>query len=475
METQFLKYIAENNLISTDQPTLIAISGGADSVVLAHLFHRCKLPFALVHCNFSLRGEHSDGDELFVRKLAKKYRCRLFAERFDTKDFAALRKISIEMAARELRYFLFDKIRTECGYHAIATAHHQDDNAETILLNLIRGTGLKGLLGIKKKSENHIIRPLLFANKAMIMAYVEKHKLSYRTDASNFESIYKRNKLRNEVFPLLKEMNPSVVKTINDNASRITESYSFYQLSIQKELIKLIDKENSTFHAINIEALQQTGYARLFLFEWLQPYGFNESDIDDINEALDSQSGKQFIVGDYILVKDRDTIVLSPKEAIIEPFTIEEDTNIQINPIFLDFVRSRKKNIDLKHDDNNIAFVDAALLLYPLTVRHWEDGDYFIPLGMTQRKKVSDFLIDNKVPLYTKKQTFVMIDRNDTIIWVIGMRIADSVKVSDKTKTIIKIEYSKRRNCLEEIANNNSLKNKLIVIPVERKRKDAVQ
>jgi tRNA(Ile)-lysidine synthase len=444
METQFLSYLTENNLISTDQPTLIAISGGADSVVLAQLYHRCKLPFSLVHCNFLLRGEQSDGDELFVRMLAKKYRCRLFTERFDTKDFAATRKISIEMAARELRYLLFDKIRTECGYHSIATAHHQDDNAETILLNLIRGTGLKGLLGIKKKSENHIIRPLLFANKAMIMAYVEKNKLSYRTDASNFDSIFKRNKLRNEVIPLLKEMNPSVVKTINDNASRITESYSFYQLSIQKELIKLINKENSTFHSINIEALQQTGYARLFLFEWLQPYGFNESNIDDINEALNSQSGKQFIVGDYILVKDRDTIVLSPKEAIIEPFTIEEGTEFQLNPIFLEFVKSRKKNIDLKHDNNNIAFVDAALLLYPLTVRHWEDGDSFIPLGMTQRKKVSDFLIDNKVPLYTKKQTFVMIDRNDTIVWVLGMRIADSVKVSDKTKSIIKIEFVNR-------------------------------
>jgi tRNA(Ile)-lysidine synthase len=438
----FQNYISTNKLFEEGQAILIAISGGADSVVLAHLFHQCKFPFALAHCNFALRGEDSDGDEAFVQSLAKEFDCDLFVTRFDTKAYAAQHKLSIEMAARDLRYAWFETIRVQHGYAAIATAHHQEDNAETILLNLIRGTGFKGLLGIKNTNSNHIIRPLLFATKAMILDYVAKNGLTFRTDASNFESIYKRNKLRNEVFPLLKTMNPSVVQTLNDTASRLSKNYLFYAAKIREELAQMIVLTNHDEQSISIIDLQKSPFAAILLFEWLQPFGFNDSDIDSIIDAFTAQSGKQFTAGSYTVVKDRDTIVLSKTAVSVPSVYISADTNEIHTPLHLCIEKHSIDGIDYKNANNNTAILDASRLHFPLCLRLWQEGDAFIPLGMKHHKKLSDFFIDCKVPLNIKKQSFVLVDASDTIVWVVGYRIADTVKVSAITKTVYSITKS---------------------------------
>ena len=438
MKTLFLSYCKENNLIKDGQKTLIAISGGADSVVLSHLFHSCKLPFALAHCNFKLRGANSDADETFVRKLALKYDCQFYIKSFNTTQFANQNKLSIEMAARQLRYQWFESIRLEHGYDFVATAHHQEDNAETVMLNIIRGTGLRGLIGIKNKTQ-HIIRPMLFADKAMILDYVKKQNLSFRTDESNNELIYKRNKLRNIVFPILKELNPSVVKTLNENAGRISQSFDFYEQKLNEILSNIVKQPTEEVQTIAIAALQNTGFTELLLFEWLRPYGFTEDVLQNVYEVLSAQSGKRFIAGEYELLKDREMLVLSKTASVIPPVTIEDDTKQIDFPIHLRIEKRSISEVEYKNIPHSVAVFDAKRIAFPLTVRQWQDGDWFIPLGMNQRKKLSDFFIDKKVPLHEKNNTLVLVDKNGEILWVIGHRISDNVKVTEKTIDVFRM------------------------------------
>jgi tRNA(Ile)-lysidine synthase len=439
MVEQFLSYCKTNNLIADGQKTLIAISGGADSVVLSHLFYISKLPFALAHCNFSLRGEHSDADEAFVRELAQQYGCELFVEHFDTVVFAKENKLSIEMAARQLRYDWFETLCTEHGFNWLATAHHQEDNAETILLNLIRGTGIRGLIGIKNKAKN-IIRPLLFADKAMILHYVKENNLSYRTDESNNELIYKRNKLRNVVFPILKEMNPSVVQTMNENANRISQSFAFYKKNINTLLAQIISIKADSIQTINILELLETGFSDLLLFEWLHPFGFTEDVIENIVVATSAQSGKRFIAGNYELIKDREQLILSKIEAKLSTQTIFADTKEITIPIKLKIERYPANGIILQNFTESIAVIDLEKISFPLTVRSWKDGDSFRPLGMNKHKKLSDFFIDKKLSLLDKKKALVLTDSKSEILWVLGYRISDKVKVTDQTSEVLKLE-----------------------------------
>ena len=440
MVEQFLSYCKTNNLINDGDKTLIAISGGADSVVLSHLFYTSKLPFALAHCNFKLRGENSDADEAFVKELAKHYNCQLFVNHFDTNLFANENKLSIEMAARELRYEWFETICSGNGFNSIATAHHQEDNAETILLNIIRGTGLKGLTGIRNKT-NHIIRPLLFADKAMILDYVKKQKLSYRTDESNFETIYKRNKLRNIVFPILKELNPSVVKTMNENANRISKSYAFYEKH-SKELLRQLVHNNliNNTSTLRIPDLIHTGFPEIILFEWLNSFGFSEDVIQNIEDALSAQSGKRFLSEKYELIKDRDLLILSKTEPSFSSQTIFADTKQITTPITLNIEQCSINDIDLQHITDSAIAIDASSISYPLTLRPWRNGDHFVPLGMNKQKKLSDFFIDKKLSLHDKKKALVLTDSNGEIVWVVGYRISDNVKISKQTTRVLKIE-----------------------------------
>ena len=437
MLEQFLSYCKTHNLIHDNQRVLVAISGGADSVVLSHLFYTSNIPFALAHCNFKLRAEASDADELFVRSLAKTYNCQLFVQSFETTQFAAEKKLSIEMAARQLRYEWFETVRKEHSFDAIATAHHQEDNAETILLNVIRGTGIRGLLGIKNKTAT-IIRPLLFADKASILSYVADNGLDYRTDESNFEDIYKRNKLRNAVFPLLKELNPSVIATFNENAERIGQSFKLYEQRIEALLSDIIVEKTEDIQKVSIQKLQATGFADVLIYEWLQPFGFTASVFKNVEDVLHAQSGKRFLSGEYELIKDRETLVLSKLVSIVEPIIIYIDTRKVETDITLSISTIPLSDCDFKTSNNAIAFLDAAKVQFPLTLRRWNHGDAFVPLGMKQHKKLSDFLIDHKVSVSDKKKTFVMVDAHDEILWVVGYRLAEKAKITEHTKDVLK-------------------------------------
>lgn len=435
MEQAFLSYCKANKLIADGRKVLIAISGGADSVVLAHLFSRCTIPFGLAHCNFHLRGEHSNGDEQFVRALSDELKCPLFVAEFDTTTFATENKLSIEMAARQLRYEWFETIRSQNAYAFIATAHHQEDNAETILLNLVRGTGLKGLLGIKNKLET-IIRPLLFADKAMILEYVHRNSLKYRTDESNFENIYKRNKLRNQVFPLLKELNPSVIQTFNKNANRLAQSNALLEKAVKQELLKLIVAE-SEIQKVSISQLQKTEAVDVLLYEWLHPFGFSETAIQNIAETFDAQSGKQFNGNGYQLVKDRDMLILSLQTTEFEDILLNETDTVISGLVSMQMSQCLPVDVDYKHATANQAFLDTEKLLFPLRIRRWQAGDSFIPLGMKNRKKVSDFLIDAKISIAEKQKVLVLENGDGEIVWLIGYRVGDGFKIVNKTNKVL--------------------------------------
>jgi len=438
MEQAFLSYCKANNLIADGQKVLVAISGGADSVVLAHLFYRCNIPFGLAHCNFHLRGEQSNEDEQFVRALADDLKCPLFVKEFETTTFATEKKLSIEMAARQLRYEWFETVRSQNDYAFIATAHHQEDNTETILLNLVRGTGLKGLLGIRNKLET-IIRPLLFADKAMILEYVRQNSLKYRTDESNFENIYKRNKLRNQVFPLLKELNPSVIQTFNENANRLAQSNAFLEKMVKQELSKLIVID-SKIQKVSISQLQKTEAVDFLLYEWLYPFGFSETAIQNIAESLDAQSGKQFNGNGYQLVKDREMLILSPINSEFEDVLLYETDTLISGSVTLYISRCLAKDVDYKHATADQAYLDIVKLQFPLRIRRWQAGDSFIPFGMKNRKKISDFLIDAKISITEKQNVLVLENGDGEIVWLIGYRVGDGFKIVNNTMSVILIE-----------------------------------
>lgn len=436
MFESFLKYIKEQKLIDPSDKILLAVSGGVDSVVLCKLLHQAKIKFAIAHCNFTLRGEESDVDELFVEELAELYNVAFHSISFDTNSFAKKNKLSVQVAARELRYKWFEEIKTQFNFTLIATAHHQHDSIETFFINLLRGSGIRGLHGILPK-QGDIIRPLLFANKVEIETFAKKNKLKFRRDSSNETDKYLRNKIRHKLIPLLSTINPSANKNIADTIENLREVETIYLKSIEKKRLKIVEEKNGLVK-INIKELQKLKSLSAYLFEYLYPLGFNSKIIDDILESLNSESGKQFFSGTHRLIKDRKYLIISTNDKIIDSKNInisvsQKEIKVGSNKIvFKKMVHSKK--VDLKAS-KDIAQVDFEKLKFPLQLRKWEHGDTFHPIGMKGKKKLSDFFIDQKFSLIEKENTMVLISDN-TIVWVVGHRIDDRFKITDKTKQI---------------------------------------
>jgi len=433
------KYISDYQLLEKDDKILLTISGGADSVVLFQLFIELKINFAMAHCNFKLRKNDSDEDEKFVKKLAEFYKIELFTKSFDTKNYATQNKLSIEMAARELRYSWFYELAENYKFTKIATAHHKDDNVETILLNLCRKTGLKGLTGIQNKNEK-LIRPLLFATKKDIIDYCEKNKIEFRTDKSNFETDYQRNKIRHKIIPEFEKINPAFVNNVIETAENLKQIQIFFNyklLEFEKECITKNDK----FITINIEKIKHFEPIELFLHEYLKNFGFNSATITNIIESFDKQTGKIFLSNEYKITKERkDLIITKLEKNEIQNFTITQiDKKLLLNENeFLNF--SIKNNSEKISTETNFAFLDFDKLVFPLTVRHWKTGDYFYPIGMKNKKKLSDFLKDQKLSNYEKTNIWIL-ESDNKIVWIINYRIDNRFKITDKTKTIQLIEY----------------------------------
>lgn len=444
----FSDFIKIENLFTKKDKILVAVSGGVDSVVLCELMHQSKFKFGIAHCNFGLRGKESEDDEKFVKKLADKYGVPFYSKRFETDKYASDKKVSIQMAARELRYDWFEEIRKTKRYHYIATAHHQNDVVETVLMNLIKGTGIAGLHGILPK-KNNLIRPLLFANREEIETFSKEHKLKFREDSSNASDKYMRNKIRNQIIPVMKEINPSLEKTFMGNVERF------------KEVEEIIKNYVGDYHYRNgmisfardgaslgfeIETLKKEQYKLTILTGLLSKFDFTVDVIKEIKKALEKPiTGKQFFSSTSKVLIDRGVIWMS---SIIEPkqeeFIIKKNTKEIISDYFdLNFITKSKNEIRDNLRTINLYHLDFNKLLFPLRIRRWEKGDFFYPLGMTKRKKLSDFLIDDKVNIFKKENTFVVTSGND-IVCVLGYRIDNRYKITDDTKKVFTIHFKEK-------------------------------
>lgn len=436
MLSRFLEYITLHKLIKSDETVLLAVSGGVDSVCLANLFGASPFRFAIAHCNFQLRGEESDQDERFVKQLAEKLGVAFHSVRFDTASRSDEFGISTQMAARELRYEWFEKVMEEFGYQKVATAHHLNDSAETAIFNMAKGTGIAGIRGIMA-AHNQIIRPLLFAEKYEILSYVQEHQMSWREDASNKSDKYKRNFIRQNIIPGLLQINPSFIKGFAETSDRM--------LLAEKGLELLVDQTRREFMNINDQQVSlsaspfESEKDYVLLHELIKSYGFSLRQAREILRS-EMQSGKEFFSEEYWLVKDRDRFVITKRSAV--------DENILINAEDRDINAGEKKfSMELLQEgapvsrENHVAMLDYDRLKFPLTIRNWEPGEKFAPLGMAGKKKISDFMIDNKIPLNLKKSFQVLVSRGE-IVWLIGLRIDNRFKITEQTKRIFKIEFN---------------------------------
>ena len=428
MKNKVQNFITERSLFNKEDKLILGISSGADSVCLMQILLALGYRFDLAHCNFNLRGNESDQDEVFVRKLAKEYQLQLHVKHFETQRYASENKISIQMAARDLRYAWFHDLLASENAKYIAIAHHTNDDAETFFINLVRGSGLKGLLGIKEKIDS-IVRPLMAVSRAEIEQFLKENDISFREDSSNTSLKYLRNKIRHELMPLLGEMNPSIQQTISDEMKILEGVAQVYYAKIDKVRKEVIQNENGIIQ-LRIAALLELDPLNNYLYELLSPYGF--STIESIAKSLNGQSGKQFFSSTHQLVVDREYILISTLEKEDMAFKIlERDSKLE-NPIAINFRTVSDKKIIL---DNRIAQLDFDKLQFPLILRKWKDRDKFVPLGMQSFKKLSDFFIDNKFSILDKKKQWLLCSDND-IVWVVGHRIDDRYKLQSKTKKV---------------------------------------
>jgi len=386
-----------------------------------------------------LRGNESDEDNGFVEMFAKKYNMPFYNKKFETTTYAKDHSISIQMAARELRINWFEELVSEHGYSYYATAHHLDDQIETILNNFFRGTGISGLHGILPKRGN-LIHPMLFCYRNQIEEYAIQNKITYRTDSSNKKTNYIRNKVRHQLIPNIETIFPKYQKTISDNAKRLHQVESIYKKHIQQTTDELIDVKED-FIKISIEKLLHLQPVEMYLFELINPFGFNYTIAEDIVNAINSNSGKYFLSDSYKITKDRKELIIEKRtENITKEYLIEKEAGKITEPIHLNLLYSENTTDFKILKSASIANLDHKKIKYPLKLRKWQKGDHFYPLGMNHKKLVSDFFIDNKVSVPEKDKTWLLISE-EQIVWVIGHRIDNRFKISENTASILTIEY----------------------------------
>lgn len=429
------KFIQSEKLLPHNAKVIVGLSGGMDSMVLLDLLVLLEYRCIAAHCNFHLRGAESDRDADFVRKWCKNTDIPFTSIDFDTTGYAEDRKISIEMAARELRYEWFEILRKQYEADAIAVAHHRDDSVETVLLNLIRGTGIKGLSGISPRN-GYVVRPLLTVSRSEIEDYIIERELPYVTDSTNDQDIYLRNYLRLNVIPKLEVVNPSVKESIIRTSKNISEAEKIYSESIREyiDIVFINDK-------INIPMLKKTASPQSVLFELLSPLGFTSSTIEDIFQSMDSTPGKVFLSDRYRVIKDRSDFILEKITSDIisdEHYPIEEESKEITFPVRFNL---RKEKTPVKIEKKkNILYADADKLKFPLIMRRWKAGDWFIPFGMNGKKKLSDYFTDRKFSLKDKKEAWVILS-GENIVWIVNERSDNRYKITDESKNIFIIEY----------------------------------
>ncbi len=437
MVEQFLKYIHNEKLFHSSQRILLAVSGGADSMLMLHLFTNAGFSVAVAHCNFRLRGSESDGDEQFVSEYCDNHNLAFYVKHFNTQDYSVEKGISIEMAARDLRYAWFDGLLSKHGFDFLATAHHQDDVIETFLINLSRGSGIKGLSGIQPKS-GKIIRPILFTNRTEILEYCTRFKIDFRTDSSNLDTVYKRNLIRQQILPLLEQVNPAFRRNALKTIGNLHETGQLFQQRMS-EIKSWVYSEDDMGVMIHIEKLLNLSPLKTILFELIREFGFQADQVDDIIDSLTKESGRKFFSNEYRLIKDREYLLISPfllKQDQV--FYIEEDCHKINFPIHLSLEIIDRKSDFRFSTHPNVADLDLDKVVFPLILRHWQEGEYFQPLGMTGMKKLSDFFVDEKYSIPDKENIWILASGNQPV-WIVGKRLDDRFKITSITKRILRI------------------------------------
>lgn len=441
MINRFLENIEKNKLFHKDEKVLLAVSGGMDSVVMAHLFHMAGFHFSFAHCNFQLRGMESDEDERFVEALARNFQVQCFSKSFDTLGYSAQRGISTQMAARDLRYEWFEELRTGMGFTYIATGHHKDDHSETVLVNMVRGSGLSGLQGIKQKRGN-IIRPLWDFTRKEIRQYCNEREIHYREDASNEEIKYIRNKIRHQVIPHLKEINPSFNDSMVKLSSIAEQTGELLHYLLEKEYDDFVKIEGSKMY-IDIKRLQRYPSVSLVLYQLLHPYGFQGVVVDQIIGSLTGQPGKKFFSAGHVCLRDRQYLIVFPLEQKADLPQIQIDKNtreVNFSEGKLQLILHEGFRIEQLRKEPSVAYLDFNKLQFPLTLRTFKEGDFFHPFGMSGKKKLSDYFVDEKVPLTDKKDKWLLCNGED-IVWVIGMRADERYRIPKSVGKVLEVKF----------------------------------
>lgn len=438
MLIKFASHIDTNLSFLQGKKLLIACSGGVDSVVLVSLCHAIGLEFCLAHCNFKLRGNESDMDANFVRGLATDLKTSFFLKEFDTAAFSKNNGISIQMAARELRYQWFKEIAKEHTFQFVLTAHHLDDSLETFLINLSRGTGIEGLLGIPE-TKGIYVRPLLPFSRDQILRFAKKKKIAWKEDSSNESTKYLRNKLRHEVIPNLKSINPAFLQNFATTLSNLKQTENLIANEICRIKDEVFSYKDPEHTRIDINKLLKYGTPKLYSYELLKDYGFTAW--EDIVSILDSQPGKQIFSRTHRLVKDRDSLLLVTIQEDVPDryYTIHDDESVLMIPSGL----LKFKEVP-EWSETNLAtiYVDKEKLKYPLVVRKWKEGDYFYPLGMKGKKKVSKYFKDEKLSLLAKERVWLLCSGDD-VVWIINYRADDRFRITPQTKKIVKVTITR--------------------------------
>ncbi|WP_442590087.1 tRNA lysidine(34) synthetase TilS [Pedobacter sp. AW31-3R] len=435
----FQDYIHEHSLFDKENRILLTVSGGKDSVVMAHLFKQAGYQFGIAHCNFGLRAEESQRDERFVSSLAASLEAAFYVTHFQTKAYAATEKISTQMAARELRYRWFEELRIAEGYDVIAVAHHQGDVMETLLLNLTRGTGIAGLHGILPKKEK-IVRPLLFLSRSGIDQVIREEQLDFVEDSSNGSTHYARNKIRLGVIPLLREINPNLEHTFEQNIARFSDTELVLQQVVSSVRKDICDQRPDGVY-LSLDKVKNLNPQRLLLFEVLKDYNFTPKVVEEVLSSLSKQAGTTFYSASHRLTIDRDALMITGIMDMYQDKPLKmvhpADSSVIFDGHHIDISYS---DVVFYEKDRARAFVDVEKLIFPLVFRGWQEGDKFMPLGMKSHKKLSDFFIDEKVPLPQKENIPLLVNGNGDIVWVAGLRQDNRYKVTATTKKVVIFE-----------------------------------
>jgi tRNA(Ile)-lysidine synthase len=461
---RFTNYIQLKKLFEKKDHLILAVSGGADSVALCELCFQAGFDFEIAHCNFQLRGEESERDEKFVVQLAEKYHKNISVKKFDTKEYAEENKISIQVAARELRYKWFLKI---CYYKAfgdnlnekpdwritinsgnpkvyLLTAHHANDNIETLLMNFFKGTGIKGLRGIQPGNElmPWIIRPLLFARRQEILKFLKENNLQFVEDSSNASDKYTRNYFRHQLIPSIEKVFPKVEENLIGNLERFREIKVLYQQSVDLHKKKLLEQKGNEIH-IPVLKLLKTEPLKTVVYEIIKDFGFTSHQTEEVIHLLKSESGKHISSATHKILKNRNWLIISPIHNQIAEHILINETDREINFESGRLMIKKEEMRDGKiPSSNSIAMLDMENISFPLLLRKWKQGDYFYPLGMQKKKKLSKFFIDQKMSL-TEKENIWVIESNKRIMWIIGKRIDDRFKIKEKTKKVVLLEINR--------------------------------